>query len=144
MPLPFTFSSDNGGATTLKAADDKDAYGWEIKSKTQSDNYLVVIHEWGRLNDYIKKESENLWQVLGNVNVAALDIYDNNVALTREDAAKYMKELSSERAEAIIKGAVAYAGPRARIYTKGWCFGGDWRLNQHARPLEEKHQNAVR
>ena len=90
--------------------------------------YIFVIHEWWGLNDYIKKESEGLWKDLGNVNVIALDLYDQKIASTREDAAKYMQGVNSDRATAIIKGALLYAGPRAKIYTIGWCFGGGWSL----------------
>jgi carboxymethylenebutenolidase len=127
-PLPFTFQSDNGKDIIFKAADGSDAYGWEIKSKTPSNNYIFVIHEWWGLNDYIKKESEGLWETLGNANIIALDLYDKKVATTREDAAKYMQTVTNERASAIIKGAIAYAGSQAKIYTIGWCFGGGWSL----------------
>ncbi len=127
-PLPFFFQSEKGSTISFKASDGSDAYGWEIKSKTPSDNYIFVIHEWWGLNDYIKKESENLWNVSGNVNVIALDLYDKKVAVNREDAAKYMSAVKTERAEAIIRGAIAYAGPTAKIYTIGWCFGGGWSL----------------
>jgi carboxymethylenebutenolidase len=126
--LPFFFQSEKGSAISFKASDGSDAFGWEIKSKPPSDNYIFVIHEWWGLNDYIKKESENLWNVSGNVNVIALDLYDKKVAVNREDAAKYMSAVKTERAEAIIRGAIAYAGPKAKIYTIGWCFGGGWSL----------------
>lgn len=127
-PLPFTYQSENGKAIIYKASDGTDAYGWEIKSKSPSNNFVFVIHEWWGLNDYIKKESEQIWNDLGNVNVIALDLYDKKVAGNREDAAKYMQAVSSDRAQAIIKGAIAYAGKSAKIYTIGWCFGGGWSL----------------
>jgi len=128
LPLPFHFDSDHGTDITFKAADGSDAYGWQIKSKTPSSNYLLVIHEWWGLNDYIKQESEVLWGALGNVNVIAVDLYDKKVASTREDAAKYMSAVTTDRAVAILKGVIAYAGPSARIYSIGWCFGGGWSL----------------
>ncbi len=128
LPLRFFFQSENGKAISFKAPDGTDAFGWEIKSKQPTANYLFVLHEWWGLNDYIKKESEGLWKALGNVNVIAIDLYDQKVAATREDAAKYMQSVSTDRAQAIIKGAIAYAGPKARIYTIGWCFGGGWSL----------------
>jgi carboxymethylenebutenolidase len=127
-PLPFRFRSENGQDIIFKASDGTDAYGWEIKSRRPSTNYLFVVHEWWGLNDYIKRESETLWDSLGNVNVIALDLYDKKVASTREDAAKYVQSVSSERAEAIIRGALAYAGTSAKVYTIGWCFGGGWSL----------------
>jgi carboxymethylenebutenolidase len=127
-PRPFHFSSENGKAIVFKAADGSDAYGWEIRAKSNTSNYLFVIHEWWGLNDYIKQESETLWNDLGNVNVIAIDLYDKKVATTREDAVKYVQAVTSDRAQAIIKGAIAYAGPSSKIFTIGWCFGGGWSL----------------
>jgi carboxymethylenebutenolidase len=39
-----------------------------------------------------------------------------------------MQAVTTDRASAIIKGAIAYVGPSAKIYTIGWCFGGGWSL----------------
>jgi carboxymethylenebutenolidase len=128
LPLPFTYKSENGNAITFKAADGTYAYGWEIKAKQPTNNYLFVIHEYWGLNDYIKKESETLWSALGNVNVIAIDLYDKKIATTREDAGKFMQSVTTERADAIINGALNYAGANAKIYTIGWCFGGGWSL----------------
>ena len=36
--------------------------------------------------------------------------------------------MKTDRAEAIIKGAIAHAGPKAQIGSIGWCFGGGWSL----------------
>lgn len=127
-PLPFSYRSENGKEITYKASDGSDAYGWEIRSKNPSNNVLFVIHEWWGLNDYIKKESEQLWNDLGNVNVIAIDLYDKKIAANREDAAKYMQSASADRVQAIIKGALAYVGKNAKIFTIGWCFGGGWSL----------------
>jgi carboxymethylenebutenolidase len=46
-PLPFHFSSDNGKDIIFKAADGSDAYGWELKSKSTTNNYIFVIHSGG-------------------------------------------------------------------------------------------------
>lgn len=126
-PLPFSFTSDGGKDISYTTADGKEAHAWEIKAKRPTQYYLFVIHEWWGLNDYVKQESEKLSNELG-VNVIALDMYDNQVASTREDAAKYMQAVTTERATAIIKGAFNYAGKEARIFTIGWCFGGGWSL----------------
>jgi carboxymethylenebutenolidase len=128
LPLPFFFKSDNGKSITYKGADGSDCLGWEIKSKTPTNNYIFVFQEFWGLNDYVKKESEALWNDIGNVNVIALDLYDGKVATTREDAGKYMQAAKTERIETIIKAAIAYVGPDAKIYTIGWCFGGGWSL----------------
>ena len=127
-PLPFLYQSENGQAITFKASDGSDAYGWEIKSKSPSNNYLIVVHEWWGLNDYIKRESETLWKDLGHMNVIAIDLYDKKVATTREEAVKDVQSVTTTRAIAIIQGAINYAGPKAKIYTIGWCFGGGWSL----------------
>ncbi|MDX2046805.1 MAG: dienelactone hydrolase family protein [Chitinophagaceae bacterium] len=126
-PLPFVYYSEKGEDISFKAPDGTDAYGWEVKAEKKTKYYLFVIHEWWGLNDYIKQESEKLANDLG-LNVIALDLYDKKVAATREDAAKYMQTVTTERAQAIIKGAIAYAGKDSKIFTIGWCFGGGWSL----------------
>ena len=126
-PLAFAFEGE-GGKITFKTPDGKEGTGWEIKAKKKTKNYIFVIHEWWGLNDYIKKEAENIANALGNVHVIALDLYDGQVATSREDAMKYMQSVKSERAQAIIKGATEYAGKKANIGTVGWCFGGGWSL----------------
>ena len=65
---------------------------------------------------------------LGNVNVIALDMYDGKVAATPDSAMKLMRAATNPRLEAIVKGALAYAGTKAKIFTIGWCFGGMWSL----------------
>jgi carboxymethylenebutenolidase len=128
LPLPFLFKSDNGKSITYKAADGTDCFGWEIKSKTPTNNYIFVFQEWWGLNDYVKKESEALWNDVGNVNVIAVDLYDGKIATTREDAGKYMQSARTERISTIVNAAIRYVGPNARIFTIGWCFGGGWSL----------------
>ena len=65
-----------------------------------------------------------MFKDLGNVNVLALDMYDGVVATDRETASKTMQEFKQERGDAIVKGAIQYAGAKAKIGTIGWCFGG--------------------
>ena len=89
--------------------------------------YIFVIHEWWGLNDYIKQETEKLARDLG-INAIALDLYDNKVATTQDEAGKIMQSISKERAESIIKGAFAKVGQDAKVFTIGWCFGGGWSL----------------
>ena len=50
------------------------------------------------------------------------------MAATPDSAMKLVQAVKTERLENIIKGAIAYAGPKAKIYTIGWCFGGMWSL----------------
>lgn len=126
-PLPFVFISDRGKDITYKTSDGKDAHAWEIMAKKKTNYYFFVIHEWWGLNDYIKQESEKISNDL-EVNVIALDLYDNQVATTQEDAGKFMGSVKTERATAIIKGAFEYTGKSAEVFTIGWCFGGGWSL----------------
>ena len=128
VPKAFHFQSSIGKPITFKTPDGKESTAYELKAKNPTNNYLLVIHEYWGLNDFIKRESEKLYNDLGNVNVIALDLYDGKIATTREDAGKYMQQVKDDRAQAIIKGAIAYAGPKARIATIGWCFGGGWSL----------------
>jgi len=50
------------------------------------------------------------------------------VAMNRQEASSYMQGVKTERAQAIINGAVAHVGANAKIATVGWCFGGGWSL----------------
>ncbi|HEY4198067.1 MAG TPA: dienelactone hydrolase family protein [Mucilaginibacter sp.] len=127
-PLPIHFQSSIGKSVTFKTPDGKTSTAYELKAKTLTNNYLIVVHEWWGLNDFIKRESEKLYNDVGNINVIAIDLYDGKVAATREEAGKFMQAVTDARAQAIIKGAIAYAGPKAHIATIGWCFGGGWSL----------------
>jgi len=126
-PLPFVYHSESGKDINFKAADGTDAHGWMVKASKPTNYYLFVIHEWWGLNDYIKQESERLGNDLG-INVIALDLYDNKVAATPDDARKLVQSVKTERAVNIIKGAYNYVGSNAKIFTIGWCFGGGWSL----------------
>jgi len=127
-PIKMHFQSSIGKAITYKTADGKEADAYEFKAKTPTNNYLLLVHEWWGLNDWVKKESEKLYTDLGNVNVIDLDLYDGKVATTRDEAGKLMQGVNDDRAKAIINGAIAYVGPKAHITTIGWCFGGGWSL----------------
>lgn len=127
-PLPLHFQSAIGKSITYKTADGKTANAWELKAKKPTSNVLLVVHEWWGLNDWVKKESEKIYNDLGNVTVIDMDLYDGKVATNPQDAGKYMQSVTDERAKAIINGAIAYIGPKAHITTIGWCFGGGWSL----------------
>ena len=126
--LKFHFQSSIGKAINYKTADGKEANAYELKAKRPTNNYILVIHEFWGLNDFVKKESEKIYNDLGDVNIIDLDLYDGQIATTREDAGKLMQAVKEDRAKAIINGAIAYVGPKARIATIGWCFGGGWSL----------------
>ena len=127
-PLPFEIENGTGNTISFTTPDGSNGSAYAIPSKNKTDNYLLVIHEWYGLNDYIKREAETLSKELGDVNVLALDLYDGKIASTADSAMKYVQGVNNQRLESIIKGAIAYAGPSAKIFTIGWCFGGMWSL----------------
>ena len=119
---------EKGKPITYQTPDGKTASAYLLEAAEKSDKYLFVIHEWWGLNEHIKKEAERLFNEIENINVLALDIYDGNVATTREDAGKFMNMVTEERANAIINGALAYTGKDSKVASIGWCFGGGWSL----------------
>ena len=98
---------EKGETITFNTPNGKTADAYFLKTAEPSDKFLFVIHEWWGLNDHIKQEADKLFEELGNVNVMALDMYDGNVATTREDAEKFMNMVTQERANDIVKGALA-------------------------------------
>lgn len=128
IPAAFTLKDQLGKMIKFSTEDGKEAIGYLIKSSSKSDKWIFVFHEWWGLNDYIKKESDELRNKLGDINVLAIDLYDGKVADNREDAAKFMQSVDQTRAKNIIMGAIKFAGNNARVGTIGWCFGGGWSL----------------
>lgn len=122
-PLPFTYRGA-GEMVKFSTPDGQSANGFLLKAKRPSDKWLLVYQEWWGLNDNIKQEAEKYYNDLKEVNVLAVDMYDGKVATQREDAMKYMQAANRDRLQAIMKGAIAYAGPKAQFGSVGWCFGG--------------------
>ncbi len=127
-PAPFILGKPAGKEITFKTPDGKEGYAYEIKAEKPTGKVVIVIHEWWGLNDYIKKESEKIYNGFGDATVIAIDMYDKKVADNRDSAGKYMQSVTSERGEAIVKGLITYIGPKASIATIGWCFGGGWSM----------------
>lgn len=117
-------SAAGGEMVKLKCPDGTEANAFFIKSQKPSNRWLLVFQEWWGLNDNVKRECEDFYNALGDVNVLAVDMYDGKVATDRQNAGKYMSEFKQERGDLIIRGAIAFAGPAAKIGTVGWCFGG--------------------
>lgn len=128
IPEEFILKDAIGKMITFKTKDGKTANAYLVKSPEKSNKYIFVFHEWWGLNDFIKKESDELQKKLGDVNILAIDLYDGKVATNRDDAAKYMESVNKERAFDIISGAIDYVGKHAEVGTLGWCFGGGWSL----------------
>lgn len=124
-PNAYVHISEAGGeGIKFKCPDGSEANGYFLKAKNPSSNWIFVFQEWWGLNDNIKRQSEDLYNDLGNVNVLALDMYDGKLATDREAAGKYMGEFKQLRGDLIVKGAMEFAGKGAKIGTVGWCFGG--------------------
>ncbi len=124
-PKPFVYVSQEGGKMIkIKCADGVDANAYVIMAKKETNNWVFVFQEWWGLNDYIKRQSEDLYRDLGNVNVIALDMYDGKLAADKETAGKYMQEFKQDRGNNIVKGALTFVGEKAKVGTIGWCFGG--------------------
>jgi carboxymethylenebutenolidase len=124
-PRLYTHVSQAGGKMVQFAAPDgQDASAYYLPAKQKSDRWILVFQEWWGLNDNIKRQAEDLHTSLGNVHVLALDMYDGKLATEAKDAGRYMQEFKQYRGDAIVKGALKFAGPGARIGTVGWCFGG--------------------
>jgi len=117
-------STEGGKMITFQCPDGSTASAYVIEAKKKSSNWIVVFQEWWGLNDNVKRQSEDFFKDLGNVNVIALDMYEGKIATTKEDAGKYMSEFKSERGMQIIMGAQKFVGKNAKIGTVGWCFGG--------------------
>lgn len=124
-PRLYVHVSEEGGKMIqFSCPDGKNANAYVIMAAKKSNNWIFVFQEWWGLNDNIKRQSEDLYKDLGNVNVLALDLYDGNIATDRELAGKYMQQFKQERGDMIVKGALAYVGKNAKVGTVGWCFGG--------------------
>jgi carboxymethylenebutenolidase len=117
-------SEEGGKMIQFPCQDGKNANGYLIMAANKTNNWIFVFQEWWGLNDNIKRQSEDLYKDLGNVNVLALDLYDGNIANDRELAAKFMQEFKQQRGDMIVKGALSYVGKNASVGTVGWCFGG--------------------
>nr|WKN39879.1 dienelactone hydrolase family protein [Tunicatimonas sp. TK19036] len=126
--VAYTHTSAAGEDITFPTPDGQQGSAYYLPAKGNSNKYLFVIHEWWGLNDQIKREAEKLAKDLGQVNVMALDLYDGKVATSQQQAQQYVQSVSTDRAKAIIQGAIQKAGTGAEIATIGWCFGGGWSL----------------
>ncbi len=122
-PLPFTYTGA-GDMVKFTTPDGQSGNGFLLKAKKTSNKWLLVYQEWWGLNDNIKKQAESFYKDLNDVNVLAVDMYDGKVATEPAEAGKLMQGADKARLSNIMKGAIAYAGPKAEFASVGWCFGG--------------------
>lgn len=100
---------------------------------------VILIHEWWGLNNQIKAVANELAQA--GFMALAVDLYNGEVATTREDADRLRKAMDAGWATDALVGWVSWlrAHPRSngRVGTLGWCFGGGWSLDTSlATPVE--------
>ncbi|MGB0733360.1 MAG: dienelactone hydrolase family protein [Pontibacterium sp.] len=92
---------------------------------------LILIHEWWGLNDYIKSVADHFAEQ-GYI-AFAVDLYQGQVATTREDANKYRKAMdpmwATEALVSVAKWLKSHSLSNGKVGTLGWCFGGGWSLN---------------
>lgn len=118
-----------GNMISFPTMDNIDAKGYLVKAKKKSKKWLFVYQEWWGLNEHIKQQADFFYNELnGEVNVLALDMYDGKSTTDPKEAGKIMSETKETRLENIVKGAVSFAGKKAKIANVGWCFGGSWSL----------------
>jgi carboxymethylenebutenolidase len=127
-PLPFTLENEAGEMISFPVAGGDEGRAYIVKSEKETTKYLILIHEYWGLNDYIKQKADEYAKTIPGINVIAVDLYDGKIATDPETAGKYVQEVDTERATAILKGLLAYTGKKAEIQTLGWCFGGGWSL----------------
>jgi carboxymethylenebutenolidase len=128
-PLPLNYAPLEAGQTiTYPTPDSSTAYAYEVRPAKPNGKYLLVIHEWWGLNDYIKREADRLAANLPGVTVLAVDLYDGKLATEAQEASRLVQAVDNNRAKNILRGALQHAGPKAQIATLGWCFGGGWSL----------------
>lgn len=126
-PLNYT-PKEFSSMIRFETTDGKEGSAFYVPSDQPTGNVLIIFHEWWGLNDYIKKEAERWQELLGNVDIYAVDLYDGQVATNAEEASKLSNALSKKRGEAIVKGLIAKIGVNKRVATLGWCMGGSWSL----------------
>ncbi|MCP6083023.1 dienelactone hydrolase family protein, partial [Klebsiella pneumoniae] len=66
-PLPFTLEDAAGQLITFPVAGGGDGRAYLIKTEKPSDKYLIVIHEWWGLNDYMKQEADKFAKAMPDV-----------------------------------------------------------------------------
>lgn len=92
---------------------------------------VILIHEWWGLNNQIRAVANELAQA--GFMALAVDLYNGEVATTREDAERLRKAMDPAWATAALVGWAswlrAHARSNGRVGTLGWCFGGGWSLD---------------
>jgi carboxymethylenebutenolidase len=93
---------------------------------------IVVIHEWGGLNDWVKEQASKLADQ-GYVTLA-IDLYRGKVATTADEAHELMRGVPNDRSTKDLLAAASYLRSQKNVNPKkvgsiGWCMGGGYSLD---------------
>ena len=91
---------------------------------------VVMIHEWWGLNENIKEMAEKL--ASHGFIVLAVDLYNNQVGTTSEEARQLVTSFDSEVGVENMNSAISFLKTEystESIGSVGWCFGGGQSLN---------------
>lgn len=130
-PLPFKFRGELGKDVTYDVAGGASAHAYYVAPQSGAKSAIVLVHEWWGLNNYIKREAEQLQRETGYA-VLALDLYDGKVASTPADAGAYMRAASEARDVSIVEAGLKalksgkFGFKPTAVGSVGYCFGGGW------------------
>lgn len=117
---------------TYAGIDGVDVAGYLARPATgEAKAGILVIHEWWGLNDNVRSMAR---QLAGEGYVAlAVDLYEGEVAETREDAGRLARGSRDNpgRGQQNLQQAWQFLKEEQgveRIGVIGWCFGGGWSL----------------
>lgn len=113
------FHAKNGGSTAYVA----------LPENTEDAKAVLVIQEYWGLNDHIK-DIVNRYAAEGFIAIAP-DLYRGNLTKDKDQAAKWMQELSTEDGLNIIESALNEARAKYDINhfgITGYCMGGTYAL----------------
>jgi len=92
---------------------------------------ILLIPEWWGLNDQIQAVAQEL-AAQGYI-ALAVDIYDGEVATTRDQALSLVRafdpEAGHEKLIRLAEWLKHHKDGTGTVGTIGWCFGGGWSLN---------------
>ena len=114
----ISFETANGTTGAYVARPDQD-----------SDQAILLIHEWWGLNDHIK-DIAGRYAAEGFIAIAP-DLYRGKVATNSDEASKLMHELAPEDGLDTIKNAIDAAGLSLDVShfgITGYCMGGTFAL----------------
>ncbi|RYD55519.1 MAG: hypothetical protein EOP56_15505 [Sphingobacteriales bacterium] len=122
-----------GHMVSFKNPDSSIGQAFHLPATRRSENALLIIHEWWSLNGgidiHVQKEAKRWQELLGDIDVYVLDIYDSRVAASLDEARKLAAKVDPKRGENLVKGVINHIGQERRVATLGYCTGGTWAFN---------------